>query len=294
MLAGGSIALAAHGTKATARLAINASPEPFSNWTASVTEDVAVLGGIWMIFNHPLVMLILVIAFMALGIWIVPKIFRFAKRGFTALRNRCAAASRINRAFRRRPATGCGRTRLVNKQTPWNIHYPATVKRASSDALNPRRRLRPAPNVSRSLVGLEGLGQTEQKHILANATALFGAWRRHKAEPTGLFSLLGHKGDLMLVHFRSIGRPNHAELSLTQCELYRISRADHFLSFRGRAGTLRSFGETLRGADCQRMAARAAADWNSAVEAELVKQREACRRACGPRFRNAAICVFIR
>src|SRR5688572_28144806 len=59
MLAGGSIALAAHGTKATARLAINASPEPFSNWTASVTEDVAVLGGIWMIFNHPLIMLIL-------------------------------------------------------------------------------------------------------------------------------------------------------------------------------------------------------------------------------------------
>ena len=88
MLAGGSIALAAHGTKATARLAINASPEPFSNWAASVTEDVTVLGSIWMIFNHPLIMLILVIAFMALGIWIVPKIFRVAKRGFTALRNK--------------------------------------------------------------------------------------------------------------------------------------------------------------------------------------------------------------
>ena len=39
MLAGGSIALAAHGTKATTRLAINASPEPFSNWSASVSED---------------------------------------------------------------------------------------------------------------------------------------------------------------------------------------------------------------------------------------------------------------
>ncbi|MBM2802893.1 MAG: hypothetical protein HW419_786 [Deltaproteobacteria bacterium] len=88
MLAGGSIALAAHGTKATARLAINASPEPFSNWAASVTEDVAVLGGIWMIFNHPLIMLILVVAFVALSIWIVPKIFRLAKRGFQALRNK--------------------------------------------------------------------------------------------------------------------------------------------------------------------------------------------------------------
>jgi len=88
MLAGGAVAMAAHGTKATARLAINASPEPFTNWTASVTEDAAVLGGIWMIFNHPMVMLILVLAFVGLGVWIVPKIFRLAKHGFQALRER--------------------------------------------------------------------------------------------------------------------------------------------------------------------------------------------------------------
>ena len=88
LLAGGSIALAAHGTKATVRLAINASPEPFTNWTASVTEDVAVLGGIWMIFNHPIVMIVLVVAFIGLGVWILPKIIRMAKRGFQALRDR--------------------------------------------------------------------------------------------------------------------------------------------------------------------------------------------------------------
>src|SRR3990172_12385428 len=41
LLAGGAVALTAHGTKATVRLAINASPEPFSNWLASVTEDPA-------------------------------------------------------------------------------------------------------------------------------------------------------------------------------------------------------------------------------------------------------------
>src|SRR5918995_1551996 len=88
LLAGGTVALAAHGTKATARLAINASPEPFSNWFASVTEDVAVVGGIWMIFNHPLLMLILVLVFLAMVIWLVPKLFRLAKRGFQALRDR--------------------------------------------------------------------------------------------------------------------------------------------------------------------------------------------------------------
>jgi hypothetical protein len=88
LLAGGTVALAAHGTKATARLAINASPEPFSNWFASVTEDVAVLGGIWMIFNHPLLMLILILSFLALLVWLIPKLFRLAKRGFQALRDR--------------------------------------------------------------------------------------------------------------------------------------------------------------------------------------------------------------
>ena len=88
LLAGGAVALAAHGTKATARLAINASPEPFSNWLTSITEDLAVLGGIWMIFNHPILMLILVLGFLALVVWLVPKLFRLAKRGFQALRNR--------------------------------------------------------------------------------------------------------------------------------------------------------------------------------------------------------------
>ena len=88
ILAGGTIALAAHGTKATMRLAINVSPEPFSNWAASIGEDLSVLGGIWLIFHHPLVMIVLVLGFLALAVWLIPKIFRVAKRGFQALRAR--------------------------------------------------------------------------------------------------------------------------------------------------------------------------------------------------------------
>jgi len=88
LLAGGSIALAAHGAKATTRLAINASPEPFSNWAASITEDITVLGSIWLIFNHPIVMIVLVLIFLASIIWLMPKVFRAAKRGFQTLRNK--------------------------------------------------------------------------------------------------------------------------------------------------------------------------------------------------------------
>jgi hypothetical protein len=92
LLAGGTVALAAHGTKVTTRLAINVSPEPVSNWIASVSEDLSVLGSIWLIFNHPLIMLFLLLGFFALAVWLIPKIFRLAKQGFQALRNRLRGA----------------------------------------------------------------------------------------------------------------------------------------------------------------------------------------------------------
>jgi len=88
LLGGGAVAFAAHGTKAATRLAINASPEPFSNWFASFAEDVTVLGSIWMIFNHPVLMIVLILAFLLLLAWITPKLLRLAKKGFQALRSR--------------------------------------------------------------------------------------------------------------------------------------------------------------------------------------------------------------
>src|SRR5690242_2625294 len=88
IIAGGTVAAAAHATKATTRLAINVSPEPFSNWAASVGEDLTVLGSLWLIFHHPLIMLVLIAVFLALAIWLIPKLFRMAKRGFQALRQR--------------------------------------------------------------------------------------------------------------------------------------------------------------------------------------------------------------
>ncbi len=91
ILGGGTVALAAHGTKASARLVINVSPEPFSNWLTSIWEDLAVLFGMWLMFEHPLVMLVLVIGFIAFAVWLIPKIFRLAKRGFELLRSRLAS-----------------------------------------------------------------------------------------------------------------------------------------------------------------------------------------------------------
>jgi hypothetical protein len=87
ILAGGTVAAAAHGAKMATRLAINTSPEPFSNWTASVTEDVSVFVGLWAIFNQPLLMIVFVVGFCALAVWMIPKLIQLAKRGYQMIRS---------------------------------------------------------------------------------------------------------------------------------------------------------------------------------------------------------------
>jgi hypothetical protein len=79
---GGTLAAGSHATKAGARMLINTSPEPFSNWLASLGEDVAVIGGMWLSVKHPYVFLALLAAVVALTIWLLPKIFRLIGRLF--------------------------------------------------------------------------------------------------------------------------------------------------------------------------------------------------------------------
>lgn len=90
-LAGGTVALAAHGTKATARLAINTSPEPFTNWAASIAEDIVAFVGVWAALRHPYIMLTLVVAFLALAGYLVPKILRGLRTLFRKIAGRGAS-----------------------------------------------------------------------------------------------------------------------------------------------------------------------------------------------------------
>jgi len=76
---GGSLSATSHATKAGTRLLINTSPEPFSNWTASISEDLLVVGGLWAALNHPIIFLVLLVVFVALVIYLLPKIWRLVK-----------------------------------------------------------------------------------------------------------------------------------------------------------------------------------------------------------------------
>jgi hypothetical protein len=79
---GGSLAASSHVVKAGSRVLINASPEPFSNWTASVVEDVSVIGSVWLALYHPVVMLLFLLLFVALAVWLMPKIWRGIQKVF--------------------------------------------------------------------------------------------------------------------------------------------------------------------------------------------------------------------
>jgi hypothetical protein len=60
-IAGGAIAAGSHLTKASTRVAVNASPEPFSNWILSFTEDLFVLGLGLLALKYPLAALVITI-----------------------------------------------------------------------------------------------------------------------------------------------------------------------------------------------------------------------------------------
>jgi uncharacterized membrane protein len=73
---GGTFAAGAHATKAGSRALINTSPEPFTNWTASVSEDATVLAGLWAAFYHPWVLVVFLVVFFLIAIWLLPKLWR--------------------------------------------------------------------------------------------------------------------------------------------------------------------------------------------------------------------------
>ncbi|MEZ0149839.1 MAG: DUF4126 domain-containing protein [Candidatus Reddybacter sp.] len=87
-LLGGSMAMGSHFTKASTRLLINTSPEPFSNWGASISEDLMVFGGLWAMLNYPLAFLGLMLVFILLVIWMLPKLWRVVRAVFRRIGGR--------------------------------------------------------------------------------------------------------------------------------------------------------------------------------------------------------------
>ena len=137
------------------------------------------------------------------------------------------------------------------------------------------------------------LGSADQKHILSRATTIFAAMEANHEEPTALFSLLGHKGDLMLVHFRrSLDELNHAELTVAGSELngYLEPTASYLsvIELGLYEASVKLYSElSAKGLQPN------TAEWNREVEAELVQQREAAAPRLWPEIpRRRYLCFY--
>ena len=76
---GSGMAASTHATKSGARVLINTSPEPFTNWAASLGEDIAVIVGLWAALYYPWLFVIFLIFFILLLVWLLPKIWKGVK-----------------------------------------------------------------------------------------------------------------------------------------------------------------------------------------------------------------------
>ena len=74
-LLGGTLAGATHATKAGSRALINTSPEPVSNVAASLTEESMLITGGWLAFAHPGVFIGVLVGFILLMLWLLPKLW---------------------------------------------------------------------------------------------------------------------------------------------------------------------------------------------------------------------------
>ncbi len=82
----GGVAFTSHSSKAATRLAVNHSPEPFSNIALSLFEDALGPFCAWLAMKHPVLSAALVMTFLAGFAWVSPKVFRLVRLEFVALR----------------------------------------------------------------------------------------------------------------------------------------------------------------------------------------------------------------
>jgi peroxiredoxin len=126
------------------------------------------------------------------------------------------------------------------------------------------------------------LAASDQKRIVERATARFADWERNQQESSALFSLVGHKGDLMIVHYRrSLEALNHAELQLAHSRFNEfLDPATSYLSVVELGlyeASIKLYSELA-----QKGLRPGAAEWNREVEGELERQRHAAASRLWP------------
>jgi chlorite dismutase len=137
------------------------------------------------------------------------------------------------------------------------------------------------------------LGSADQKHVLNRAKKTFAAMECNSGEPTALFSLLGHKGDLMLVHFRkTLDELNHAELTVAASELNEYLEPTHSYLSVIELGLYEASVKLYAELTAKKLQP-GTGEWNRELEGELARQREAAAARLWPEIpRRRYLCFY--
>jgi len=113
-----------------------------------------------------------------------------------------------------------------------------------------------------------------QNNVVAEAASLFGQMQRREDGESGLFSQLGHKGDLMLVHFRrSFEELNEAEKAIANLELADYLEPTTSYLSAIELGIYEASVALYKDLLAKNLEPHSK-EWDAAVEAELARQRE--------------------
>lgn len=136
------------------------------------------------------------------------------------------------------------------------------------------------------------LRAAHKAEIAEEASQLLNTWEQRKSGQSAIYSLLGHKGDLMLVHFReSFDELNRAEMQFSQLRLSDyLEPASSYLSVI-ELGLYESSLKTYRELVEQGIEPHSE-EWKRAVNETLLRQREAMRPRLFPEIPPARYVCF--
>ncbi len=135
----------------------------------------------------------------------------------------------------------------------------------------------------------------ERGHMVSEAIGTLKTLeRKYAASParSALYSQLGHKGDLMLIHFRdSLEELNQVELTLAQTPLYDFLELRHSYVSVVELGLYESSRKTYEAATAKGFT-QFSAEWNAEIAASLERGAEAMKPRLWPAIPDAKYLCF--
>ena len=137
------------------------------------------------------------------------------------------------------------------------------------------------------------LDESKRRQISAEATKLLAEMEANSGGQSALFSLLGHKGDLMLVHFRDrFDELNQAELTLARLQLSDYLEATTSYLSVIELGLYESTLKTYKSLADQGIEPHSE-EWNKAIQETIARQKEAMKpRLFPPMPKHRYICFY--